>query len=230
MEEREDELDNLIIKSQKPSGLKKILLAAAILLLVLILIILVTKSLIEDENRPSSSVILPPEPVTQPSEPVKEPLFEQVPIEEENGSEKRIEEAIERLKQSAPKEARQSEKAAVKIAEKPAKPQVPKEAAPKKEQTKAAAAETKEHKPKPAAASGKYFIQVGAFFRYPPDKRFLDSIKKEGLSYIIVEGIKNGTPYKKVLVGPYLSRSAAKKDLDRVKKRINQNAYITTKK
>jgi len=130
MEEKQDDLDNLIIKSKKPSGLKKILLAAAILLLVLILIILVTKSLIEDENRPSSSVILPPEPITQPSEPAKEPLFEQVPIEEENGSEKRIEQA----------------------------------------------AATKEEKPKTGEVSGKYFIQVGAFFRYPPDRKFLDSI------------------------------------------------------
>ncbi len=230
MEEREDELDNLIIKSQKPSGLKKILLAAAILLLVLILIILVTKSLIEDENRPSSSVILPPEPVTQPSEPTKEPLFEQVPIEEENGSEKRIEEAIEKLKQSAPKEAQHGENAAVKPVERAAEPEPTKEAAPQKTQTKAAGVAAKEQEPNPAAASGKYFIQVGAFFRYPPDKRFLDSIKKESLNYIIVEGTKNGTTYKKVLIGPYRSRSAAKKDLDRVKKRINQNAYITTKK
>ncbi len=229
MEEKQDDLDNLIIQSQKPSGLKKILLAAAILLLVLILIILVTKSLIEDENRPSSSVILPPEPVTQPSEPAKEPLFKQVPIEEENGSEKRIEQAIERLKQNAPKEVQHTEKEAPKAAKKYAKPETPKQVT-EKEQTKAAAAVTKEEKPKTSETAGKYFIQVGAFFRYPPDKKFLDSIKKENLNYIIVEGTKSGKPYKKVLVGPYQSRSAAKKDLDRVKKRINQNAYITTKK
>jgi len=206
MEEKQDDLDNLIIKSKKPSGLKKILLAAAILLLVLILIILVTKSLIEDENRPSSSVILPPEPITQPSEPAKEPLFEQVPIEEENGSEKRIEQAIERLKQSAPKEASHVEKEAPKSVDKAEKVETQKKVAEER-RTKAASATaaTKEEKPKTGEVSGKYFIQVGAFF-------------------------KGDKPYKKVLVGPYQSRSAAKKDLDRVKKRINQNAYITTKK
>lgn len=232
MEEKQDDLDNLIIQSKKPSGLKKILLAAAILLLVLILIILVTKSLIEGDNTPRSSVILPPEPVSKPAPQAKEPLFEQVPIEEENGSKNKIEQVISKLKQNAPKEVKEaapSVQEQVKVPEKPAKAATPKQVTQKPE-PKTAPPVKKVEKPKAPAASGKYFIQVGAFFRYPPDKKFLDSIKKESLNYIVVEGTKSGKPYKKVLVGPYQSRSAAKKDLDRVKKRINQNAYITTKK
>ncbi len=227
MEERQDDLDNLIIKPKKPSGLKKILLAAAMLLLVLILIILITKSLIEEESAPQSSIILPPEPVTEAKAPTKEPLFEQVPIEEESSSERKIDQVIDKLKKSAPKNGEEEKKAPEKTAAKPIK-EPAKEPVAAKPQQKNEAAVQKEKST--AASSDSYFIQVGAFFRYPPDKKFLDSIKKEGLDYIIVEGIKSGKHYKKVLVGPYPSRSAAKSDLERVKKRINQNAYITRKK
>ncbi len=228
MEEKQDDLDNLIIQSKKPSGLKKLLLAAAVLLLVLILIILVTKSLIEGEKAPQSSVILPPEPVTQPKAPAKEPLFEQVPIEEENATDKRIDQVIDKLKKSAPKEAEESKKAPVETVIEPVKRERPKpEAAKPLPKSEPAPVQKRENV---ATPKGSYFIQVGAFFRYPPDKKFLDTIEKEGLRYIIVEGEKSGKPYKKVLVGPYPDRGAAKEDLVRIKKRINQNAYITRKK
>ncbi|WP_457595213.1 SPOR domain-containing protein [Hydrogenimonas sp.] len=228
MEEKQDDLDNLIIQSKKPSALKKVLLAAAVLLLVLILIILVTKSLIESDQTAQSSVILPPEPVTQPEAPAKEPLFEQVPIEEEKADGEKIERVISKLKERAPEQPEATEK--------PPAVKVPAAAEPKAETVPAEAPETapKTTRPPkssaPAVSKGDYFIQVGAFFRYPPDKRFLGSIEKEGLSYRIVEGTKSGKPYKKVLVGPYPSREAAKKDLARIKKRINQNAYITKKR
>ncbi|MCF6200661.1 MAG: SPOR domain-containing protein, partial [Hydrogenimonas sp.] len=179
----------------------------------------------------TSSVILPPEPVTETSTLSKEPLFEQVPIEEEKERpEKKIDQVIEKLKKSAPQESKKSEKAE-KIEPAPA---TEKAAASKsvKEVEKIEPKPVKkvQQNQKPAAAKGSYYIQVGAFFRYPPDKKFLESIKREGLNYIIVEGEKSGKPYKKVLVGPYASKSEAAKDLAKVKKRINQNAYITRKK
>ncbi|WP_300366651.1 SPOR domain-containing protein [Hydrogenimonas sp.] len=220
MEENNNELDNLIIQSDKPSGLKKLLLAAAILLLVLIIIILVTKSLIQTDEKPQSSIILPPEPAMQTKTETKEPLFEEVPIEEEKESGQKVDQVIEKVKNQ------QAETAAEpKPAETPAEP---KEPVVKKSPAPAPAPQKPKSAPK-TVATGNYFIQVGAFFRYPPDKKFLKSIEKEGLHYVIAEGTKSGTPYKKVMVGPYPSRAAAKKDLDRVKRRINQNAYITKK-
>ncbi len=244
MEEKQDDLDNLIIQSKRPSTLKKILLAAAVLLLVLILIILVTKSLIESDQRAQSSVILPPEPLTQPKAPAKEPLFEQVPIEEEQAGGKRIEQVIDKLKESRPKESETAQKrapekepAATPKSETNKAPE-PKKQAPEPEK-RVAEPQGRVTTPKPAQSSGSsrsavsagdYFIQVGAFFRYPPDRAFLESIGKEGFEYRIVEGTKSGKPYKKVLVGPYPSKEAAKKDLERIKKRINQNAYITKKR
>ena len=223
--EENNELDNLIIQTDKPSGLKKLLLAAAILLLVLIIIILVTKSLIQPEEKPQSSIILPPEPTVQSQPPAKEPLFEEVPIEEEKPSREPVEQVIEKVKGEQPSaEPAKAEAPVAKNA--PVTEEVIEEpAAPAKTVT-----EKPKPKPKTSATKGKYFIQVGAFFRYPPNKKFLKSIENEGMRYVIVEGTRAGKPFKKVLIGPYTSKSAAKHDLERVKKRINQNAYITTKK
>jgi DedD protein len=224
--EEKNELDDLILQGAKPSGVKRMLLAAAILLLVLIIIILVTKSLVETDQKPQSSIVLPPEPATQPAEP-KEPLFEEVPIEEEKPAEEQVKQVIDNVKgeQPAAEEAKaetpETEKEPV-VEEVTEKPVAPAKTVTEKPKPKP--------KPKPVAASGRYFIQVGAFFRYPPNKKFLRSIESEGLNYVIVEGTRAGKPYKKVLIGPYPTKTAAKADLGRVKKRINQNAYITTKK
>jgi len=98
--QQQDNLDDIIINSNKGSNLKKLMLAAAVLLLVLILIILITKSLIQPEEKQKNQVILPPEPVSKPIAKTQEPLFEDIPIENENKDTK-INEAIGKIKQQA---------------------------------------------------------------------------------------------------------------------------------
>jgi DedD protein len=231
MEEKYDNLD-LIIQSKKSSGLKKLLLTAAILLLVLIFIILITKSLIQSDNKTQSSIMLPPKPVAYARTHSREPLFEQVPIEEEVPAEKKIEQVIDKLKKNVPIPQKSTPKREVVTEAAPAEVSVESIKKEKRKKTIVSSPKKQPLKPKPvpAAAVGNYFIQVGAFFRYSPNKKFLDSIEKAGLRYVIAEGMKNGTPYKKVMVGPYPSRAAAQKDLERVKKHINQHAYITKKR
>ncbi len=237
--EPDNSLDDLIIKSNRSSGLKRLLLAAAILLLVLILIILITKNLIQSDQKPQPSVILPPEPTSIAKIPKKEPLFEQVPIEEEPSGAKKIDQVIKRVKnESQPIQKAKSEKIpAPTTSAEPAPAPAPNHIKSVKTPRKAATAKksashtaTPGAKKETAIASGGYYIQAGAFFRYPPNKKFLHSIEKEGLHYVIAKGKKSGKSYKKVLIGPYSTKAAAQKDLDRVKKRINQNAYITYKK
>ena len=228
MEEKNNDLDNLIIQSDKSSGLKKMLLAAAVLLLVLILIILVTKSLVQPEQKTQSSIILPPEPAQQAKAPEpKEPLFEEVPIEEEKPAPS-PDQTRSPAASPAPVSGPVTQPTARPKPVATPKPKTEPVAKPKPK-TETAARPKPVEKPRPAAAQGRYYIQVGAFFRYPPDKKFLRAIEKEGLRYVIVEGVKNGSTYKKVLVGPYPSRKAAGGDLDRIKRRINQNAYILKK-
>jgi len=202
--QQQDNLEDIIINSNKGSNLKKLMLVASVLLLVLILIILITKSLVQPEDKKNTQVILPPEPVSKPIK-AKEPLFEDVPIENENRDTK-IDEVIGKIKNQA-----YTEKKAPSTS---TKSNAPKTSHPKKE--------TK-------STNDEYYIQVGAFFNYPPDKKFLNSITKEKLSYVIVKGEKNGKIYEKVMIGPYPSREKAKKALPVIRKRINQNAYITKK-
>ena len=212
--QQQENLDDIIINSNKGSNFKKLLLAAAVLLLVLIIIILVTKSLIQPEEKKNTRVILPPEPVAKPIK-REEPLFEDIPIENENRDTK-IDEVIGKIKKQAIETKNREDN----------KPNSQKTADTTKSKTV---------KPKPNnenrenANKDSYYIQVGAFFSYPPDKKFLNTLNKEKLSYIIVRAEKNGKTYEKVMVGPYPSREKAKEALPIIRKRINQNAYITKK-
>jgi DedD protein len=81
-------------------------------------------------------------------------------------------------------------------------------------------------KPSHPAATVHYYIQVGSFSQ-TPSKRFLNTIKKHGFSYKITTATGNGT--KKLLIGPYPSRTDADNALVRVKDRINKGAFIVKK-
>ncbi len=84
-------------------------------------------------------------------------------------------------------------------------------------------------KPKRAKvnAKGSYYIQVGAFLKYDPDRSFLQKIKQAGFSYIIKEFHINGKRVKRVYVGPFSSRQEAKRYLAKVQAKINKNAFVT---
>jgi DedD protein len=71
-----------------------------------------------------------------------------------------------------------------------------------------------------------YFIQVGATSKSFPDKRFLTKIKGAGFDYIVHGVNVKGKQIKKVLVGPYSSKSGALNALPAVKANINPSAYI----
>ena len=65
-----------------------------------------------------------------------------------------------------------------------------------------------------------YFVQIGSFIQ-APSQRYLQRIKELGYKYNI-EGI---LPIK-VQIGPFSSKIDAKKELDRITKEINTNAFI----
>ncbi len=76
------------------------------------------------------------------------------------------------------------------------------------------------HKPapsKPKISSGSYYIQVGSFSKQP-DKRFLSTITKNGFHYKLYKG--------KLLIGPYNSDAAVRRDLPQVKSKINKGAFV----
>jgi len=85
------------------------------------------------------------------------------------------------------------------------------------------AAQTHKPTPKPSAPSRKpaakssYYIQVGAFTQRP-SSRFLSIISNNGFHYVLKGG--------KLLIGPYSSDAAARRDLPRVKSKINKGAFV----
>lgn len=76
-------------------------------------------------------------------------------------------------------------------------------------------------KPRPtqnhASSTGNYYIQVGAFSKQP-SSRFLSVITSSGFRYKLSNG--------KLLIGPYSNSNTAKRDLPRVKDKINKGAFI----
>jgi len=75
-------------------------------------------------------------------------------------------------------------------------------------------------------SSGRYYIQVGSF-RQSPSKQFLSIIKKSGFNYKITPPSSSGT--KKLLIGPYSSRTSVNSALPRVRDRINKGAFVVKK-
>lgn len=75
------------------------------------------------------------------------------------------------------------------------------------------------HKPAPSKpkASSAYYIQVGSFSK-KPSERFLSTITKNGFHYKLSKG--------KLLIGPYGSDAAARRDLPKVKDKINKGAFV----
>ena len=80
--------------------------------------------------------------------------------------------------------------------------------------------------PPKALAKTTYYIQVGSFSQNP-SSRFLSVIKNGGFSYHITKASSKGI--KKLLIGPYTSRSSVDTALVRVRDRINKKAFVVKK-
>ncbi len=74
-----------------------------------------------------------------------------------------------------------------------------------------------------SAVSQTYYIQVGSFSK-TPSGQFLKIIKNSGFNYKITSATSAGT--KKLLIGPYKTRSSADTALVRVRDRINKSAFV----
>ena len=78
-----------------------------------------------------------------------------------------------------------------------------------------------------SSASG-YFVQIGAFSK-TPSQSYLNSISKEGFEYKVIQEDVKGTLYNKVLIGPYSSKTAAQRDMNSIKNRLNiKSAFVVS--
>jgi len=243
MEEKNELNDIILNRSSGNAGMKKVMLAVAALAVLLIIVVVIMSSLNSGGTANLPQAIEPPKNVQANTVVDEDPLFEPIAIDEEPSKEDSLDNVAKKIKEQSEKEEAQEissdfiagpeevmieEPTEVVVPakyERPVKKQsktiAPKKVT-KKTVTKKAVSKKTTTKPK-AVASGNYYVQVGSFGRFNPDKKFLNKITSHGYTYKIhkVNGLT------KVLVGPYASDAAARKQLPAIRSSIEPGAFLS---
>ena len=189
---------------------------------ILIIVVMLMSTLASNGTSNLPQAALPPEPQKQTKTITDEPLFEEVKVVKESSAENAsLDKIAQKLKEESIKESAKATESVEKT--EPAKEETPKTVAqkPNKATIKEAPA------PAPAVASSGYYIQVGSFAKYEPNKKFLDSILKLGYKYKFHQVTINSKEINKVLVGPFNSESEARKALKPIRSSVEAAAFIT---
>lgn len=218
MEENNELNDIILNKGNNSSSNKKVVLAVATLGVVLIIVVMLMNTINSNdgENLPKPVPLPAPQSIaenTVEDMPKEEALFEEVEVvQEKNIDENNLDQIAQKLKEESMAETttKQTPKPVAKPIAKPVVKQTP--------------------KPKPATttpkATGKqYFVQVGSFSKYKPNKKFLSSITSKGFTY---EFYKVGS-LNKVLVGPFANEKEARTALRTIRSSIEAGAFLTRK-
>ena len=221
-----NELNDIILnKGSSANNNKKVILAVATLGVILIVVVMLMNSLTSTGTDNLPQTPLPPEPKTQATQEMKdEPLFEEVEVmQEESQASDNLDAIAKKLKE----ESQELETPEVQMIEEPvivvAKPK-PTPVVQAKPVVKVKA------EPKPSAplstSKSYYYIQVGSFSKFAPNKKFLDSITNLGYKYKFHKITKNGTSLNKVLVGPFKSTITAKDARRILRAKVEPGAFL----
>ena len=214
MEEKNELNDIILNKGGSSAGNKKIILAVATLGVILIIVVMLMNTLTSKGTDNLPQAILPPKPQTDQFQTVvEEPLFEEVEvIQEGQQNNDSLDKIAQKLKEESQKEKTQP------IVEQEVPKAVVKKEAPKQV--------TQQPKATKTAATTSYYIQVGSFSKYKPNKKFLDTIVKQGYKYKFHEVTKNGKTLNKVLVGPFSNEKEAREALMAVRTFLEAGAFL----
>ncbi len=224
MEEKNELNDIILNKGGAANNNKKIVLAVATLGVILIIVVMLMNSLTSNGTDNLPQAVLPPEPKAKAIQDVTdEPLFEEVEvIQEEAPDNDNLDQIAKKLKQESQAEITPEPiiQAVVDpvIAPKPVVKKVKKKIVTKKPVAPVA---------KKTTSAKQYYIQVGSFSKYAPDKKFLKSITDKGYSYKYHKVVRNGKKLNKVLVGPFSSEKAARTALRTIRSSIEAGAFLT---
>lgn len=203
-----------INKDEKKSS-KTLLLIAGALFTVFVLVVVIIQFINAEQNE-NTKVIIPPE--------IKEngKLFNEVEVIDEKET---TQEEFKKPELKEEVETKQEEKVEVTPLKKEEKVE------PKPEVKKEVVTQEKEKKSEKVTKGPHYYIQVAALVKSKePSKKFLNLIKKEGFNYEIKEEtlVKNGKtlPIKRILIGPYQTKSEARKEIKKVKAKISSGAFF----
>jgi len=218
MNEKNELNDIILNKSGSTNSNKKIILAVATLGVILIIVVMLMNSLSSNGTDNLPQAVLPPEPQSQLANQVEEePLFEEIEVvEEESSSDSDLDKIAQKLKQESMQEEIITQETVVVAPQKVQTKKVVKKAVIAKKQT------PKKHTQKQAVATGSYYIQVGSFSKYEPNKKFLHSITSLGYNYKYHK-IKN---LNKVLVGPFKTRKEANNAKRTLRSKVEPGAFL----
>ncbi|HIP20917.1 MAG TPA: SPOR domain-containing protein [Sulfurimonas sp.] len=205
-----NELNDIILnKDTSNNSNKKIVLVVATLGVILIIVVMLMNSLSSNGTDNLPQAVLPEEPQGQILQTQEEPLFEEVVVEEETSSDEDLALIAQKLKEESLTEA------SVEVIQAQT-PVVQKETAVKKSVV------AKTVTPVSKASAISYYIQVGSFSKYKPNKKFLDSITKLGYSYKFHK-VAN---LNKVLVGPFKNSNEAKNARRTLRSKVEPGSFL----
>lgn len=206
-----NELNDIILnKGTGNNSNKKIILAVATLGVILIVVVMLMNSLSSNGTDNLPQAVLPPEPQVEVAQTTEEPLFEEVTVvEEESSSDADLVLIAQKLKE----ESLAEEVTEAVIDETPVVAKV-------KTQKKQVVAKSTVPKTKSSAIS--YYIQVGSFSKYEPNKKFLNSIKQLGYNYKYHK-VAN---LNKVLVGPFKTATEAKNARRILRSKVEPGSFL----
>lgn len=221
MEEKNELNDIILNKGTAGGSSKKVLVAVATLVIILIIVVVIMNRINASGTDNLPQAVLPPEPVAV----VEEPLFEPVEVIEENPiaqEEDNLDKIAQKLKEESLIEEVEDptyQEPAPVVKQKPVvkskplvKPKAKVKPTPKKIR---------------AATKGNYYVQVGSFTRFEPNKRFLASINAQGFEYRYYKTTRNGKTINKLLVGPFSSEKKARSALKVLRAKIEKGAFLT---
>jgi len=220
MEEKNQLNDIILNKGNSTTSSKKVVLAVATLGVILIIVIMLMNTLSSNGEDNLPQAVLPPEPKAIPSQVNDEPLFEEVEvIQEDSKNNDSLNEIAQKLKEESLKELNNPE-----VIAQPVEKVVHKKTTPKK----VVKTVVKQNIKKPAVKNPKiYYIQVGSFSKYAPNKKFLDSVLSKGYEYRYHKVTANSKTLTKVLVGPFYTEKEARKALIVIRSDIEAGAFLT---
>jgi DedD protein len=191
-----NELNDIILnKSGSANSNKKIILAVATLGVILIIVVMLMNSLSSSGTDNLPQAVLPPQPQAETiDDATQEPLFEEIEVvEESDNTDANLEQIAQKLKEESTVEEE--------VIVVPVKPKAPTVA-----QTPSKKVAPKSTPALKSTSSIAYYVQVGSFSKYEPNKKFLTSIKNLGFTYKYHKVNK----LNKVLVGPFKTEKEAK--------------------
>lgn len=213
-----NELNDIILnKNGSASSNKKIILAVATLGVILIIVVMLMNSLSSSGTENLPKAVLPPQPQSQiADETTQEPLFEEIEVvqEQEQNRQTDLEEIAQKLKEESTLQ-KEPESTIEEVAD-----QTP-AALPTPVQNVQKPAPVVQSKPK-SVSGVVYYVQVGSFSKYEPNKKFLSSITNLGFNYKYHDANK----LKKVLVGPFKTEKEAKDARRVLRAKVEPGAFL----